>query len=299
VSKLPKITVVTPSFNQGEFLEETIQSVLGQGYTNLEYIIIDGGSTDESIEIIKRYDKHLAYWVSEPDSGQANALNRGFALATGEIYCWLCSDDLFEPGALARVADAYMAGHEWMIGQCFHFGGGFEPCVKPAVLPDRPAAWLADNVPQPSVFWSAGIHRRAGPLREDLHYIFDWEYWLRFVFDLKIKPHFVPAVMSHYRFHPSSKSVTVPGRFKAEASNVRKQRLQEISRTERRTVLQRLREKDVEILVGAAWKARAAGQKTDAALYALRAAALIPNPATRRALVYTLLPSRFARLLLK
>jgi glycosyltransferase involved in cell wall biosynthesis len=90
----PKITIVTPSFNQGEFLEETIQSVLNQGYPNLEYIIIDGGSTDKSVDIISKYSKELSYWVSEKDNGQSEAINKGFRKATGEIVTWLNSDDL-------------------------------------------------------------------------------------------------------------------------------------------------------------------------------------------------------------
>jgi glycosyltransferase involved in cell wall biosynthesis len=92
---LPKISIVTPSFNQGMFLEKTILSVLEQGYPNLEYIIIDGGSSDNSVEIIKKYEKHLAYWESEPDQGQSHAINKGFERATGEIFGWLNSDDWY------------------------------------------------------------------------------------------------------------------------------------------------------------------------------------------------------------
>ena len=101
---LPRITVVTPSFNQAPFLEQTILSVLGQCYPNLEYIVMDGGSTDGSREIIERYAPQLAYWQSQPDGGQAAAINAGFARATGEILCWLNSDDYFLPGALHRIA---------------------------------------------------------------------------------------------------------------------------------------------------------------------------------------------------
>src|SRR4051812_20683804 len=107
---LPKITIVTPSYNQGHFLEQTIQSVLDQNYPNLEYIICDGGSKDQSVEIIKKYEKHLAYWCSEKDRGQSHAINKGFERATGDIYAYINSDDFFHPGAFDRVAETWQSG---------------------------------------------------------------------------------------------------------------------------------------------------------------------------------------------
>jgi glycosyltransferase involved in cell wall biosynthesis len=105
----PKITIITPSYNQGQFIEETILSVINQNYPNLEYIIIDGGSTDNSIDIIKKYEKYIAYWVSEKDSGQANAINKGLKIASGEIVNWINSDDLLSNGALDVIANLYIS----------------------------------------------------------------------------------------------------------------------------------------------------------------------------------------------
>ena len=119
----PKISIVTPSFNQVQFLEETIRSVLLQGYPNLEYIIIDGGSTDGSIDIIKKYSRWLRYWVSEPDSGQSNAINKGFAKASGEIFGYLNSDDLYEPNALKIISSYFMnnSACNLLAGECTVF----------------------------------------------------------------------------------------------------------------------------------------------------------------------------------
>src|SRR5471032_696184 len=112
----PSISIVTPSYNQGQYLDETIRSVLDQKYPNLQYIIIDGGSTDNSVEVIKKYEKHLSYWVSEKDKGQTDALNKGVAKCTGEIFGYINSDDLLLPKSLERVATTWNEGHTWQVG---------------------------------------------------------------------------------------------------------------------------------------------------------------------------------------
>src|SRR5882672_3579012 len=112
VDSYPTISIVTPSYNQGSYLEKTILSVLDQEYPNIEYIVIDGGSTDNSVDIIKKYEKHLKYWVSEQDRGQSNAINKGFSHATGDLLAWLNSDDYYMPGALWTLATMAMANPE-------------------------------------------------------------------------------------------------------------------------------------------------------------------------------------------
>jgi glycosyltransferase involved in cell wall biosynthesis len=129
---LPKISIVTPSYNQGAFLEETIRSVIDQGYPNLEYVIIDGGSTDNSVDVIRKYEKHLAYWVSERDRGQTEALNKGIKRCTGDVFGFINSDDYLYPKSLARVADTWAAGARWMVGWSIYLelGGSNWPYLK-------------------------------------------------------------------------------------------------------------------------------------------------------------------------
>ena len=132
--KQPRISVITPSYNQGEYLEATLRSVLDQDYEELEYVVIDGGSTDGSVQIIERYASRLAYWVSEPDRGHAHALNKGFERATGDILCWINSSDMYYPWTLRTVAEVFtqLPGVEWITGVAswFDVGGRHEACRR-------------------------------------------------------------------------------------------------------------------------------------------------------------------------
>ena len=193
----PKISVVMVSFNQATFLEEGICSVLEQGYPNLEFLVVDGNSTDGSVEILERYRRHLCFLLSEPDRGQSDGLNKGFARATGDILTWVNSDDLLEPGALFRVAQAFAAyGADMVAGGCRQIGTTRSQVILnhhnrlpfgiPAALPlglllDMERFWLTGSFfYQPEVFFSRDIwHRSGGKLRTDLNYILDYDLWVR------------------------------------------------------------------------------------------------------------------------
>lgn len=184
--ELPRISIVTPSFNQGPYLERTIRSVLDQQYPNLEYIIIDAGSTDESVEIIKKYEHRLAYWVSEPDSGQSNAINKGLARATGTVLAWLNSDDYYLPGTLECIGTTTLAHPEAGafvgIGEIVDSAGRvvYHKGPPPAITLETLFDWQDQgNFMQPSCFFRDVAWRAAGSLDESVHMSMDVDLWMR------------------------------------------------------------------------------------------------------------------------
>lgn len=206
----PKISIVTPSFNQGQFIEQTILSVINQGYPNLEYIIIDGGSTDNTIEIIKKYAPHLSYWVSEKDKGQADAINKGLKYCTGEIFNWINSDDYLAEGALKKVATSFEAGSAGIVAgavQNFDNTGLLELYIsknlKPIFFFDKEADYVYH---QPGVWLRLNIMKKVGHFRIDYHYCFDQEYMLRYLL-MNSNVNYIPNVLAFFREHEASKSV--------------------------------------------------------------------------------------------
>lgn len=206
----PLVSIVTPSYNQAEFLEEAIRSVLDQDYEPIEYVVVDGGSTDGSAEIVRRYADRLAWWVSEPDSGQAAALNRGFGHAHGAYLGWLNSDDTLLPGAVsAMVAELERDPALVMVyGDALYTDAGSRQTGR---LPSRP--WdpermvrRADNhVVQPSSLWRRSAWEAAGPLDESGYYFFDFEFFLRLSAVGPVKR--LERPLSTYREHDASKTM--------------------------------------------------------------------------------------------
>jgi glycosyltransferase involved in cell wall biosynthesis len=208
VTHLPKITVVTPSFNQSRYIAATIESVLSQEYPNLEYIIMDGGSTDGSAEIIARYEQSLAYWQTGPDGGQTDALIRGFQRGTGEIHCWLCSDDLFTPNALKEVG-SYFAAHaetQAIFGDGYWIGADGKFLGPKREHSFSKFVWLhhQNYIPQPSTFWRLGLYEAVGGLDPRFDLAMDADLWIRFSERTDLVH--VPRTWSLIRNYPEQKN---------------------------------------------------------------------------------------------
>ena len=207
---LPLISVITPSFNQGRFIEQTIRSVLLQGYPHVEYIIIDGGSSDESVDVIRKYEKYLTYWVSETDRGQSHAINKGLRKASGKILCWLNSDDYFAPNALATIAEklADGSGTYAIVGHMVRVHhDGRPPLTVRGEYENRRRLlqiWKPYEMHQSSIFWRREVMEKVGLLDENQHLIMDFDYWAR------ISKHFtfknVDQVLSYVNYHSHIKN---------------------------------------------------------------------------------------------
>jgi glycosyltransferase involved in cell wall biosynthesis len=207
---LPRLTVITPSLNQGAYIERTIRSVLDQGYPDLEYIVVDGGSTDESVDVIRRYADRLAYWVSEPDHGQAHAINKGVVRATGDVVAYINSDDYYLPGALSAAVSPFAdPSVTWAVGVCRYLydDGTVEAIWRPRLPRGPRLTWILDpwGVPQASSFWRRDLFDQVGLFREDMHYVFDTEFMLRLVLAGAL-PAFVDRELSVRFLHDAAKS---------------------------------------------------------------------------------------------
>jgi glycosyltransferase involved in cell wall biosynthesis len=212
----PLVSIVTPSLNQGQFVEETIRSVLDQDYPRIEHIVVDGGSSDGTLAVLERYP-HLT-WTSEADRGQADAVNKGFAMAGGEIFGWLNADDLYLPGAVStavaalRGSGAGLVHGAWM--QIDERGETIRPCI--AVVPFDLDAQLNDRnaVCQPGAFFTREAFEAVGGLDASYRYAMDYELWLKLGARFPVTN--VPVVLGAYRLHPASKTVAETSGFWAE-----------------------------------------------------------------------------------
>jgi glycosyltransferase involved in cell wall biosynthesis len=220
----PRISIVTPTLNQGQFIEETIRSVLLQGYPNLEYFIFDAGSKDGTVELIRKYEPWLTFWASEPDRGQTHAINKGLAKSSGVLFNWLNSDDQLVPGALAIVARQFLLHHP-------HFVAGEAVFVEPEAR-QQVNYWrvtaprhLGDFVPpisarltQPATFMNRQLIDQLGGFREELHYVMDYEFYLRAAIRLgkEMRIGEVPQLLATIISHPAAKTVALASRVSSE-----------------------------------------------------------------------------------
>ncbi len=210
----PLVSIVTPSYNQAQFLEETIQSVFDQNYANIEYIIIDGASTDNSLEIIKRSTDRLTYWVSEPDQGQTDAINKGFACARGEILAWINSDDTYQPHAVKEAVEFLNSHPE--IGMVYGDANLIDE--KGAVIGKFPARQTDYrrlrrgyvHIPQQASFFRASLWKEVGPLDPTFYFAMDYDLWVRIAHLAPI--HYHPQLWANFRLHGSGKSVVEDSR---------------------------------------------------------------------------------------
>jgi glycosyltransferase involved in cell wall biosynthesis len=222
MADLPRITVVTPSYNQAKYLERTICSVLNQGYPNLEYIVVDGGSSDGSVEIIQRYADHLDWWVSEPDQGQTDAINKGLRRATGEWVAWQNSDDIYYPGAFhdLAVAAAERPQAGLIIGDMMLIDDNDHPLREIRYVKPAYKALLAEGMvlTNQAAFWQRRVHDDIGLLAEDLHYCFDYEWFLRLT--QHVEGAHVPRIWGGWRLHDQAKTSLYEQQFQEEKRKV-------------------------------------------------------------------------------
>jgi len=207
---LPKISIITPSYNQGHFIEETITSVLDQAYPNLEYIIMDGGSKDNTVEVIKKYEKYLTYWASERDKGQSDAINKGFSMATGEVINWLNSDDYYAAGTLQKVGEAFQdASVNVFMGISRVFGNKGEYLSNGTDLyptnKEKTIGWA--RIDQPETFFRKSCIDAIGYADEQFHYVMDKELWIRYLLKFGIDGiRKTNEMLVNFRVHDDSKT---------------------------------------------------------------------------------------------
>jgi glycosyltransferase involved in cell wall biosynthesis len=220
---VPKISIIVPSLNQGGFIEETIRSILDQRWPDLELIVIDGGSTDETIDVIRKYAASLAYWVSEPDRGQADAINKGLRKATGDIVTWFGADDIFAAGIFAAVAAAWRRSPTAIYAApvANFYKRGREQLTRPHGLSVENVVqyWKRQSLwHDPGLFWSRSVVSAAGELDVSLRYAFDYDYLVRALQNAPVE--YVDHVAAGFRLHRGSKTISQTEQMMAETAAV-------------------------------------------------------------------------------
>jgi glycosyltransferase involved in cell wall biosynthesis len=210
-----KVSIVTPSFNQSRYLERTILSVLKQDYPHIEYMIVDGGSTDGALEIIQKYADRLAWWVSEPDKGQTDAINKGFARASGEILAWLNSDDTYNPGAISAAVKFLQDNPQ--VGMVYADTDFIDEQDRrigrfPAAQTDLTRLKRGYvHIPQQAAFWRADLWRKVGPLDPSFYFAMDYDLWVRLARITELR--YLPGqVWANFRLHSSGKTIAADDR---------------------------------------------------------------------------------------
>jgi glycosyltransferase involved in cell wall biosynthesis len=207
-------SIVTPSYNQAPYIEETIRSVLAQDTSQIEYLIVDGGSTDGTVEIIKKYEDKITWWASETDRGQTDAINKGFARAKGEILAWLNSDDTYEPGAVA-AAVKYLQDHPsvgMVYGDCNYINesGAVIGRFHSAQTDYRLLRRGYTHIPQQTMFFRVELWKQLGPLDPSFYFAMDYDLWTRIARRTEIR--YVPQTWANFRLHTSGKSIIADDR---------------------------------------------------------------------------------------
>jgi glycosyltransferase involved in cell wall biosynthesis len=203
------VSIVTPSYNQARYVEQTIKSVLSQDYPRIEYILVDGGSTDETQNIIKKYEDKLAWWVSEKDRGQTDAINKGFARASGEVLAWINSDDTYEPGAVS-AAVKHLQDHPeigMVYGDCnfINESGKVVGKFSSAQTSYRLLRRGYSHIPQQTMFFRADLWKQVGPLDPSFYFAMDYDLWTRIAGRAEIK--YLPQMWANFRLHTSGKTI--------------------------------------------------------------------------------------------
>ena len=222
----PKITIITPTYGQGQYIGQTIESVLDQNYPNLEYMILDGGSRDNTVDVIKKYEKYLSYWVSEPDKGQSDAINKGLQRATGEIINWLNSDDYYEPNCLHTVAEHFSDDDTHIVcgrsnlfeeeGKVIRISPGTD--IYPNNLA-KTIGWA--RIDQPETFFKKKALDKMGLVDASYHFVMDKEWWIRYLIHFgldNIKK--IDQELVNFRWHDASKTISQQDSFMIETSSL-------------------------------------------------------------------------------